>query len=98
MVFLGILGWLVVGLLVGFVASKVVNLRGDDPRFGIGAAVLGAVVAAVVYTVASGAGVSAWNAWSLLWAAVGATVGAVAWHAIRSRSISHDSYVARRSY
>jgi uncharacterized membrane protein YeaQ/YmgE (transglycosylase-associated protein family) len=98
MFFLGIIGWIVVGLIVGFVASKAVNLRGDDPRLGIGAAAGAGFVAALLYTVISGAGVTAWNPWSLLCAAAGALAGVVTWHAVRSRSISHERQTKRSSY
>ena len=98
MVILAIAEWVIVGLVVGFLASKIVNLRGDDPRLGIFAAVGVAVVAAALYTFFSGAGLGAWRPWALLWAAAGAAAGAAAWHAVRSRSISHDRYVPRRSY
>lgn len=98
MVIVGIFGWIVAGLIVGLIASKFVNLRGDDPRLGIGVAAGAAVVAAIIYTVVSGAGISGFNVWSLLWAAVGAVVGSVVWHAVRSRSISHEQYVPRKSY
>ena len=96
--FLGILGWTVVGLVIGFVATKIVNLRGDDPRLSIAAAAVGAVVAGAIYSIVSGEGVSAWNAWSLVCAAAGGLAGAVGWHAVRSRYISHASYSVRRSY
>jgi uncharacterized membrane protein YeaQ/YmgE (transglycosylase-associated protein family) len=95
---LGIISWLVVALLVGFIASKIVNLRGDDPRLGFAAACAGGIVGAVLYTIISQAPVSAWNPWSLLTATVGAIIGVVAWHAIRSRSISRESYTRRSSY
>ena len=96
--FLGILGWVALGLLVGFIASKVVNLRGDDPRLSIGVAAVGAVVAGALYSVISGDGVSPFNVWSLVSAAGGALAGAVVWHVVRSRYISHDGYTVRRSY
>ena len=32
MAVLSILGWVAAGLLVGFIASKFVDLHGDDPR------------------------------------------------------------------
>jgi uncharacterized membrane protein YeaQ/YmgE (transglycosylase-associated protein family) len=95
---LGVIGWIVVGLLIGFIASKVVNLRGDDPMGGIGVAGIGAIVAAVLYTIISGAGVSAWNVWSLFWAAIGAIVGVVTWHLVRSRYVSKAPQTHRRSY
>lgn len=96
--FLGILEWVVIGLVVGFVASKVVNLRGDDARFGIGVTLGAALVVAAVYSWQSGSGVSAWNPWGLLFAVIGAAVGAVVWHAVRSRFISHEVYRPRSSY
>ena len=95
---LGIVSWLVVAVIVGFIASKVVDLRGDDPRLGLAASCAGSIVAAVLYTVISGSAVSARNPWALLAAATGAAIGVFAGHAIRSRSISRESYSRRNSY
>ena len=95
---LGIFGWIVVGLIVGFIATKVVDLHGDDPRLGPAAACGGAIVAASLYTMISGAGVSAWNVWSILCAAIGAIAAVVTWHVVRSRSVSREAYTTRRSY
>jgi len=95
---LGIIGWIVVGLVVGFIATKVVDLHGDDPRLGPAVACGGAIVAAALYTMISGAGVSAWNVWSILFAAIGAVVGVVIWHVVRSRYVSREAYTTRRSY
>ncbi|HZN69323.1 MAG TPA: hypothetical protein VFB66_28875 [Tepidisphaeraceae bacterium] len=96
--FVGLLGWVVLGLIIGFIASKFVNLRGDDARLGIGVAALGAVLAGAAYSIISGDGVSAWNLWSLIFAAAGAVAGAVAWHGVRSRYISKAPYTHRSSY
>ena len=95
---LGIIGWILVGMIVGFVASKLVNLRGDDPRLSIGVACGGAIVAGALYSMIASASVTAWNPWSILFAAIGAVVGAVVWHVVRSRFISRERYVPRRSY
>ena len=94
----GIVGWVVVGMIVGFIASKVVQLRGDDPKLGIGMAMGGAIFAGILYTLISGVGLRAWNPWSLTFAAIGATVAVVGWHVVRSRTISHDVGTVRRSY
>jgi uncharacterized membrane protein YeaQ/YmgE (transglycosylase-associated protein family) len=96
--FLGIAAWLVVGVVVGFVATKIVNLRGDDPRLSIGVAALGAIAGGAVYSMVSGETVGALNVWGLVSAAAGAVVGALVWHLVRSRFISHDGYTVRRSY
>jgi uncharacterized membrane protein (DUF441 family) len=34
-IILGLIGWVMIGLLVGCIASKIVDLRGDDPRLGL---------------------------------------------------------------
>ena len=94
----GIIGWVIIGLIVGFVASKLVNLRGDDPRLSIGVAAVGAVVGGAVYTFISGTGVAAWNPWSMVFAGIGGILAATVWHAVRSRYISHERYVPRKSY
>ena len=95
---MGIVGWVIVGLAVGFIVSKVLDLHGDDPLLGIGISVGGAVVFAVIYTVISGAGVSSFNVWSLLFAAIGAGVATATWHLIRSKSVSHAPYSRRSSH
>ena len=96
--FLGLLSWVVVGLIVGFIATKLVNLRGDDPRLSIGVAAVGAAVGGAVYSFATGDAVGPFNVWALVSAAAGAAVGALVWHLVRSRYISHDGYTVRRSY
>jgi uncharacterized membrane protein YeaQ/YmgE (transglycosylase-associated protein family) len=98
MFFLVILSWIAAGLVIGYIASRVVNLRGDDPRFGIGAAALGAVVAGVIYSVVTGTSIATWTLWGFVTAAVVALLTVVAWHLIRSRTISHERYVPRSSY
>src|SRR5438034_10336737 len=95
---LGIVGWLAVGLLAGFIATKMVNLRGDDPRLGFGVACGGAIVAAVLYTMISRVDVRPWNVWSLFFAAIGSVAAVVTWHLVRSRFVSREAYTTRRSY
>jgi uncharacterized membrane protein YeaQ/YmgE (transglycosylase-associated protein family) len=90
--------WVITGLLVGVIATKFVNLRGDDPKLGFMAGVAGALVAGLTSAMVSGTGVSTWNWWSVLFAAIGAAVAVTAWHAVRSRSISHARYVPRQSH
>ena len=94
----GLIVWIVIGLIVGFVGSKLVKLRGDDPRLGIGAAVGGAVVGGILYTIISGVDLRVWNVWMMVVVLIVAVVGVVAWHVVRSRTISRDSYTVRKSY
>ena len=95
---LGIIAaWLAVGLVVGYVVSRVIDLHGDDPRFGFAAAAAGALAGAVSYTLATAATMSAWNLWSFAWAAVGAAVAVIVYHTVRSRFVSHERQTRRTS-
>ena len=68
----GIVSWIAVGLLVGFIVSKFLDLHGDDPRLGFAVAAGSAIVAAFIYTnIISGAAVSPWNLWSWIIASSG---------------------------
>jgi uncharacterized membrane protein YeaQ/YmgE (transglycosylase-associated protein family) len=98
MVIASVFGWIVIGAIVGVIASKFVNLRGDDVRFGIGCAIAAAVVAGILHAVIGGGGLSPWQPWGAVFAAIGGVAGAATWHVIRSRSISHDGGTVRRSY
>lgn len=83
---IGISGWIVLGFLVGLVASRVVNLKGDDPRLGIALGAIGGVLGGWLYSAISGTPVTAWGIWALVAAAVGAALASSIWHIVRSRA------------
>ena len=95
--FLGILGWTACGAILGFIVSKMVDLRGDDPRLGVAIAALGGIVGGWLYSLISGSPVSGFNILSLLSAAVLAAAAAAIWHFIRTRG-PHEKQTIRRSY
>ena len=95
---IGIITWIVLGIVTGFIASKVVNLRGDDPLIGIGCAVGGAIVGGILFSVISGRGVLPWDLSSMVCAVAGAVLGAIIYHTIRARSITKTQQSLRRSY
>lgn len=90
--------WVVVGLIVGFVASKIVNLRGDDPKAGIFLGGLTGGVVGLIWNVSSGVGLTGWNIMSAVAAAIGAAIAVLIWHLVRSRFVSRASFTTRRSY
>ena len=85
---MGVLGWIVLGLIAGFIASKLVNNRGEGLSFDVLVGIVGAVIGGWLFNAAGATGVTGFNVWSLLVAVVGAVVLLVVWHAIR-RSTSH---------
>jgi uncharacterized membrane protein YeaQ/YmgE (transglycosylase-associated protein family) len=55
---MGVIGWVVLGTIAGFIASKIVSLRGDDPRMGIGLGALGGLIGGWLYSLISGSAVT----------------------------------------
>lgn len=94
---LSLISYLVIGAVVGAIATKIVDLRGDSPLLGVGAALAGAVLLGMIYRFASG-NVELWSLLGLGLAVVGAAVGVTIFHLVRSRSISRDRQTVRSSY
>jgi uncharacterized membrane protein YeaQ/YmgE (transglycosylase-associated protein family) len=80
---MSILAWIVLGLIAGFIGSKIVNNTGSGVILDIILGVVGAVVGGWLFGMFGGTGVSGLNLYSLLVAVVGAVVVLVVFHAIR---------------
>ena len=77
------IAWIVLGLIAGFVGSKIVNKRGEGILLDIVLGVVGAIVGGWLFSIFGAAGVTGLNLYSLLVAVVGAIVVLVLYHAIR---------------
>ena len=77
------LAWIILGLIAGFVGSKIVNNRGEGLVLDIILGVVGAFVGGWLFTMFGASGVSGLNIYSLLVAVVGAVVVLVLFHAIK---------------
>jgi uncharacterized membrane protein YeaQ/YmgE (transglycosylase-associated protein family) len=78
-----ILAWVVLGLLAGFIGSKIVNKTGEGLLLDIVLGIVGAVVGGWLFNEFGHMGVTGLNLYSLLVAVVGAVIVLVVWHAIR---------------
>ena len=83
---MGILAWLILGLVAGFIASKVVDKTGKGLVLDLVLGVIGAIVGGWIMSLFGQAGVSGLNLYSLVVAVLGAIVVLVAYHAIRRAS------------
>jgi uncharacterized membrane protein YeaQ/YmgE (transglycosylase-associated protein family) len=84
--FIGLVCWIVIGLIAGLCVNKVIKLRGDDPKLGPIAGAAGAAVGGMLFGVFSTAGLAVFDARSLLAAAAGALATLAAWHLARRAS------------
>jgi uncharacterized membrane protein YeaQ/YmgE (transglycosylase-associated protein family) len=82
----GVANWILLGLIVGFVATKLIDLRGDDPRMGIGLGAAGALLGGWLYSMISGSPVTPFNLMSLFFAAIACAIVLAAWHSWHWRS------------
>ena len=77
------LAWIVLGLLAGFIGSKIVNKRGEGVILDIVLGIVGAIVGGWLFSTLGASGVTGLNLYSLLVAVIGSLVLLVVYHAIR---------------
>ena len=83
---MGILAWIILGLVAGFIGSKLVNKTGEGLIMDIVLGVVGAVVGGFLFSLfGAGAGTGE-NLYFLVVAAIGAVLVLVAYHAIVRRA------------
>ncbi len=82
---MSILAWVVLGLIAGFLGSKIVNKTGEGVVTDVVLGVVGAVVGGWLFNRFGEAGVTGLNLWSLIVAVIGAVIVLVLYHAIVGR-------------
>jgi uncharacterized membrane protein YeaQ/YmgE (transglycosylase-associated protein family) len=80
---MSILAWIVLGLIAGFIGSKIVNKSGEGVLLDILLGIVGAVLGGWLFNRFGAAGVTGLNLYSLLVAVVGSVVFLAIYHAIR---------------
>lgn len=83
---MSVLGWIVLGLIAGFIASKIVNKRGAGVIRDILLGIVGAIVGGYLFTRFGGAGITGFNLYSMFVAVIGSIVILLIYHAIFGRS------------
>jgi uncharacterized membrane protein YeaQ/YmgE (transglycosylase-associated protein family) len=80
---MSILAWMVLGLVAGFIGSKIVNKSGEGFVLDIILGIIGAVVGGFLFNMVGAAGVTGVNIYSLIVAVIGAVFVLVMYHAVR---------------
>ncbi len=81
------LAWLVLGLIAGFIGSKLVNKRGEGLLLDIILGIVGAMVGGFVFSLFGASGVTGLNLYSMIVAVVGAVLVLVIYHALFRRTV-----------
>ena len=80
---MSILAWIVLGVVAGFIGSKIVNKSGDGFFLDLILGVIGAVVGGWLFSFFGAHGVTGLNIYCLIVAVIGAVVVLVVYHAIK---------------
>lgn len=84
---MSLFAWILLGLLAGFIASHMVNHRGEGMVLDVLLGIVGAIVGGWLAQLLGFGGVAALNLYSLLVAVLGAVVFLFVYHAIRRNVI-----------
>ena len=82
---MSIIAWIILGLIAGFIASKIVNKQGEGFFLDIVLGIVGAVVGGFIFSSVGASGVTGFNLYSLVVAVIGAIVVLVLYHAVAGR-------------
>lgn len=82
---MSIIAWLILGLIAGFIASKIVNKSGQGIVVDMILGIIGAVVGGFLFSFFGAAPVTGFNIYSVIVAVIGAIVVLVVYHAVTGR-------------
>jgi uncharacterized membrane protein YeaQ/YmgE (transglycosylase-associated protein family) len=82
---MSILGWIILGLIAGYIASHIVDNGGKGPLLDMGLGIVGALVGGAIFNALGAVPVTGFNIYSLFVAVIGAVVILVIYHAITGR-------------
>ena len=79
---MSIIGWIILGLISGFIASKIVNNAGQGIILDIVLGIVGAVVGGWIFAQFGYGGVNGFNIWSMFVSVIGAIIVLWIYHLI----------------
>lgn len=82
---MSIIGWIILGLIAGFIASKIVNKTGEGFFIDIVLGIVGAIVGGFLFSAVGIGGVTGLNLYSMVVAVIGAIVVLVVYHFVANR-------------
>ena len=77
-----IISWLVLGLIAGFIGSKIVNKSGEGFWLDIALGIVGAIVGGILFSLFGVEGITGLNIWSMIVAIIGSIVVLWGYHAL----------------
>lgn len=85
---MSIIGWIILGLISGWIASKIVDNQGKGLIIDLVLGIVGSLVGGWVFAALGAMPVTGFNLWSLFVSVVGAVIVLVIYHALAGRRAS----------
>jgi len=85
---MSIIGWIILGLIAGFIASKIVNKTGQGFLLDGVLGIVGAIVGGFIFDALGGIGITGFNLYSMIVAIIGAIIVLWIYHAIFGRKVT----------
>jgi len=82
---MSIISWIILGLIAGFIGSKLVDRRGQGFWLDIALGIIGAIVGGFLFEFFGGTGITGLNIWSMIVAIVGSVVVLAIYNALTIR-------------
>lgn len=82
---MSVISWIILGLIAGFIGSKIVNKSGQGMFLDIALGIVGAIIGGVIFTFFGAQGVTGLNIYSLIISIIGAIVVLWVYHAISGK-------------
>jgi uncharacterized membrane protein YeaQ/YmgE (transglycosylase-associated protein family) len=82
---MSIIGWIILGLIAGFIASKIVNKSGQGLFLDLVLGIVGAIVGGFIFSALGASGITGLNLYSMVVAVIGAIVVLVVYHWVSGR-------------
>jgi uncharacterized membrane protein YeaQ/YmgE (transglycosylase-associated protein family) len=82
---MSIISWIILGLIAGFIGSRIVNKQGQGMLLDMALGIVGAIVGGILFSFFGATGITGLNIWSMIVAIVGSVVVLWAYHAISDR-------------
>lgn len=82
---MSVLAWIILGLIAGFIGSKIVNKRGEGLILDIVLGIIGAIVGGWLFSLVGAGGVTGLNLYSIFVAIIGSVVVLFIYHAVVRR-------------
>jgi len=82
---MGIISWIILGLIAGFIGSRIVDKQGQGFWLNIALGIIGALVGGFLFDLVGARGITGFNIWSMVVAIIGSVVVLLIYNALTGR-------------